>query len=294
MRARAAATVAERDRMARALRAAGLGVAGLVRELPARRPRRAGGSGLEAAARAGSGRAHVRRSAPCDPHPGQPGTPADDDALLAALGAAGAGSARSARGDADRRRRAPHGRDRRPLPGRARRLRPVGRGHGDRHARPHADRALDPLPDRRRAHLHGRPVGRRAPHGRGRRDRPRPGARRRPGRPVRDRPVRRRPCPARRGAGARDRRPRRPRRDRRSSCRSPAIGSARCPGSLVPHFFDTLARSGRLGIHITGAGTDDHHVLEAAFKALARALRRSRWPRIRGGPGEVPSTKGSL
>ena len=63
MRARAAATVAERDRMAKALRAAGLGVAGLVRELPARRPRRAGGPGLEAAARSGPRRAHVRRPA---------------------------------------------------------------------------------------------------------------------------------------------------------------------------------------------------------------------------------------
>jgi len=65
------------------------------------------------------------------------------------------------------------------------------------------------------------------------------------------------------------------------------------PGSLVPHFFDTLARSGRLGIHVTGAGVDDHHVLEAAFKALARALRVAvaEDPRRAGG---VPSTKGSL
>jgi imidazoleglycerol phosphate dehydratase HisB/histidinol-phosphate/aromatic aminotransferase/cobyric acid decarboxylase-like protein len=65
------------------------------------------------------------------------------------------------------------------------------------------------------------------------------------------------------------------------------------PGSLVPHFFDTLARSGRLGIHISGAGSDDHHVIEAAFKALARALRTA----VAADPrraGEIPSTKGSL
>jgi imidazoleglycerol-phosphate dehydratase len=65
------------------------------------------------------------------------------------------------------------------------------------------------------------------------------------------------------------------------------------PGSLVPHFFDTLARSGRLGIHVSGAGSDDHHVLEAAFKALARALRAAVALDERR-PGEIPSTKGSL
>jgi imidazoleglycerol-phosphate dehydratase len=61
----------------------------------------------------------------------------------------------------------------------------------------------------------------------------------------------------------------------------------------VPHFFDTLARSGRLGIHMSGAGTDDHHVLEAAFKALARALRAAVAEDPRRA-GEIPSTKGSL
>jgi imidazoleglycerol phosphate dehydratase HisB/histidinol-phosphate/aromatic aminotransferase/cobyric acid decarboxylase-like protein len=65
------------------------------------------------------------------------------------------------------------------------------------------------------------------------------------------------------------------------------------PGSLVPHFFDTLARSGRLGIHMSGAGTDDHHVLEAAFKALARALRVAVAEDPRRA-GVIPSTKGSL
>jgi imidazoleglycerol-phosphate dehydratase len=65
------------------------------------------------------------------------------------------------------------------------------------------------------------------------------------------------------------------------------------PGSLVPHFFDTLARSGRIGIHISGAGVDDHHVLEAAFKALARALRAAVALDERRA-GAIPSTKGSL
>ncbi len=65
------------------------------------------------------------------------------------------------------------------------------------------------------------------------------------------------------------------------------------PTSLVPHFFDTLARSGRIGIHVSGAGADDHHVLEAAFKALARALRAAVAVDPRRG-GAIPSTKGSL
>lgn len=70
----------------------------------------------------------------------------------------------------------------------------------------------------------------------------------------------------------------------------PAIGAL--PVSLVGHLFDTLARNARIGIHLTGTGADDHHVVEAAFKALALALRAA-WtvdPRRDG----VPSTKGSL
>ena len=65
------------------------------------------------------------------------------------------------------------------------------------------------------------------------------------------------------------------------------------PASLVPHFFDTLARSGRLGIHVSGIGADDHHVLEASFKALARALRAAVAEDPRRA-GEIPSTKGTL
>jgi histidinol-phosphate aminotransferase len=65
------------------------------------------------------------------------------------------------------------------------------------------------------------------------------------------------------------------------------------PATLVPHFFDSLSRHGRIGIHLSGTGEDDHHVLEAAFKALALALRQAWEPDPRRG-GSVPSTKGSL
>jgi histidinol-phosphate/aromatic aminotransferase/cobyric acid decarboxylase-like protein/imidazoleglycerol phosphate dehydratase HisB len=65
------------------------------------------------------------------------------------------------------------------------------------------------------------------------------------------------------------------------------------PASLVPHLFDSLSRHGRMAIHLTGTGADDHHLLEAAFKALALALRAAWEPDPRRA-GTVPSTKGSL
>jgi imidazoleglycerol phosphate dehydratase HisB/histidinol-phosphate/aromatic aminotransferase/cobyric acid decarboxylase-like protein len=65
------------------------------------------------------------------------------------------------------------------------------------------------------------------------------------------------------------------------------------PSSLVPHLFDSLSRHGRMAIHLTGSGADDHHLLEAAFKALALALREAWEPDPRRA-GAVPSTKGSL
>jgi imidazoleglycerol phosphate dehydratase HisB/histidinol-phosphate/aromatic aminotransferase/cobyric acid decarboxylase-like protein len=71
----------------------------------------------------------------------------------------------------------------------------------------------------------------------------------------------------------------------------PAIGEL--PAPLVPHFFDSLARNARLGLHLRGSGRDDHHLVEAAFKALALALRAACEPDTRRG-GAVPSTKGGL
>ena len=65
------------------------------------------------------------------------------------------------------------------------------------------------------------------------------------------------------------------------------------PATLIPHFVDTLSRHARIGIHLDGAGEDDHHLLEAAFKALALALRAAWEPDPRRGDA-VPSTKGSV
>jgi histidinol-phosphate aminotransferase len=63
--------------------------------------------------------------------------------------------------------------------------------------------------------------------------------------------------------------------------------------SLLPHFFDSLSRSGRLAIHLDGHGGDDHHVVEAAFKALALALRQA-VSRDQRRAGSLPSTKGAI
>jgi imidazoleglycerol-phosphate dehydratase len=64
-------------------------------------------------------------------------------------------------------------------------------------------------------------------------------------------------------------------------------------GSLTRHVFETLALTAGIAVHVRVlAGRDPHHVVEAQFKALARALRAAVEldPRQPG----VPSTKGTL
>ena len=60
----------------------------------------------------------------------------------------------------------------------------------------------------------------------------------------------------------------------------------------LTHFFASLATNARMALHLDLIrGANDHHRAEAAFKALALALRQAVAP---AGHGEVPSTKGSL
>ena len=62
---------------------------------------------------------------------------------------------------------------------------------------------------------------------------------------------------------------------------------------LLPEFMRAVATHARLTLHLRLlAGENPHHVIEACFKALARALRVAIAPnpRVSG----VPSTKGSL
>ena len=64
------------------------------------------------------------------------------------------------------------------------------------------------------------------------------------------------------------------------------------PLQLIEHALEAFARSAGATLHVRGTGRNDHHLAEAAFKALGRALRQSCEvdPRRSG----VASTKGSL
>ena len=63
---------------------------------------------------------------------------------------------------------------------------------------------------------------------------------------------------------------------------------------LVEEFFRALAFNAGITLHVTlKAGTNAHHVAEACFKALARALRQAVEPDPRAA-GAIPSTKGAL
>jgi len=61
------------------------------------------------------------------------------------------------------------------------------------------------------------------------------------------------------------------------------------PG-LAAHVLGSLAQAGRLAIHVEATGRDEHHVAEAAFKAVGRALRTA----VRREGDGIPSTKGTL
>ncbi len=63
---------------------------------------------------------------------------------------------------------------------------------------------------------------------------------------------------------------------------------------LFEEFFRAFATNALITLHVTQrAGRNAHHVAEACFKALARALREASEPDPRS-DGGVPSTKGSL
>ncbi|MDE2781910.1 MAG: imidazoleglycerol-phosphate dehydratase HisB [Gemmatimonadota bacterium] len=69
------------------------------------------------------------------------------------------------------------------------------------------------------------------------------------------------------------------------------VGALSC--EMVPHFFHSFAQTAGLTLHVNVIhGANDHHRIEASFKALALALRDALALR-EGGKG-VPSTKGVL
>jgi len=63
---------------------------------------------------------------------------------------------------------------------------------------------------------------------------------------------------------------------------------------LVREFFTAFAMNGGITLHVSLlAGANSHHIAEACFKAVARALREAVEPDPRAA-GALPSTKGTL
>jgi len=62
------------------------------------------------------------------------------------------------------------------------------------------------------------------------------------------------------------------------------------PTELVPHFFRSLAETLGAAINIKVSGENTHHMIEACFKGVGRALRQA----IRITDTQLPSTKGTL
>ena len=62
------------------------------------------------------------------------------------------------------------------------------------------------------------------------------------------------------------------------------------PVEMCPHFFESLAQTLGAAIHIDVEGENSHHMIEACFKGVGRALR----PAFAIVGGDIPSTKGSL
>jgi imidazoleglycerol-phosphate dehydratase len=73
----------------------------------------------------------------------------------------------------------------------------------------------------------------------------------------------------------------------------PPVAIADFDSDLAEEFFRAVANNAKLTLHVrVEAGTNAHHMVEAAFKAFARALRQA--VAIDPGATGVPSTKGLL
>jgi imidazoleglycerol-phosphate dehydratase/histidinol-phosphatase len=62
------------------------------------------------------------------------------------------------------------------------------------------------------------------------------------------------------------------------------------PTELVPHFFRSLADALGAAVHVEVRGENAHHMIEASFKSLGRALREA----LRRDGDALPSSKGVL
>jgi imidazoleglycerol-phosphate dehydratase len=72
----------------------------------------------------------------------------------------------------------------------------------------------------------------------------------------------------------------------------PLVGGMKI--QMVPHFFQSFAMEAKVSLHVQVLkGINDHHRVEACFKALAKALDWATQIDERAS-GEIPSTKGTL
>ncbi len=62
------------------------------------------------------------------------------------------------------------------------------------------------------------------------------------------------------------------------------------PTELFTHFFHTFCQHAGLNLHLTIRGENDHHKIEASFKAFARSIKQA----LKRVGDQLPSTKGSL
>jgi imidazoleglycerol-phosphate dehydratase len=69
---------------------------------------------------------------------------------------------------------------------------------------------------------------------------------------------------------------------------SPQVGQFST--QLIRHFFETLASNAKITLHASVYGNNDHHKIEALFKAFACAMKRA--VKIEG--KNIKSTKGTL
>jgi histidinol-phosphate/aromatic aminotransferase/cobyric acid decarboxylase-like protein/imidazoleglycerol phosphate dehydratase HisB len=74
------------------------------------------------------------------------------------------------------------------------------------------------------------------------------------------------------------------------SGRATANISIRPDPGMAAHAFESLAQTARITLHVTATGENDHHVAEAAFKAVGRALAQA----LTRDGSLIRSTKGSL
>lgn len=63
------------------------------------------------------------------------------------------------------------------------------------------------------------------------------------------------------------------------------------PTEMFMHFFKSFSDSAKCNLNIKAEGTNEHHKIEAVFKAFAKAVNMAK---TKTGSNEIPSTKGNI